>query len=187
MIARMTLWVGETWSPIPSLPGYEASSQGQVRSVARVIMRCNGRPKTVPGRLLTLRTEPETGYRVLTIHSRTRRVHALVLEAFRGPRPAGLEACHGNGDGSDNRLANLRWDTRSSNAYDRVRHGTHPDAAKTHCPQGHPLTEPNLIPSNKSRKNRACRACHRARAYVSRHPEVDLQDTADQYYARLVA
>jgi hypothetical protein len=52
------------------------------------------------------------------------KVHRLVLEAFTGPRPAGHEACHNNGIPTDNRLANLRWDTRRGNAADRVVHGT---------------------------------------------------------------
>jgi hypothetical protein len=51
-------------------------------------------------------------------------VHRLVLEAFVGPCPAGMEACHNNGVRTDNRLENLRWDTRSANCRDRIRHGT---------------------------------------------------------------
>ena len=51
-----------------------------------------------------------------------RSVHILVLTAFRGPKPQGTEACHNNGNPYDNRIDNLRWDTRSSNAKDRSRH-----------------------------------------------------------------
>lgn len=51
-------------------------------------------------------------------------VHRLVLEAFAGPCPGGNEACHGNGIRTDNRLENLRWDTRRSNSQDRTLHGT---------------------------------------------------------------
>jgi len=43
-------------------------------------------------------------------------VHHLVLEVFVGPRPEGTVACHNNGDGYDNRVRNLRWDTRKANA-----------------------------------------------------------------------
>jgi hypothetical protein len=56
----------------------------------------------------------------------THLVHRLVLEAFVGPCPEGMEACHNNGDPADNRLENLRWDTRSANAKDKVRHGRCP-------------------------------------------------------------
>ena len=51
-------------------------------------------------------------------------IHRLVLETFVGPCPKGMEACHNNGIRTDNRLENLRWDTRSNNAYDAVKHGT---------------------------------------------------------------
>lgn len=51
-------------------------------------------------------------------------IHALVLEVFVGPRPNGMESCHGNGVITDNRLANLRWDTSAANQADRIRHGT---------------------------------------------------------------
>ena len=53
-------------------------------------------------------------------------VHRLVLHAFVGPCPDGMEACHNNGDAADNRLKILRWDTRSENAKDRFRHGASP-------------------------------------------------------------
>src|SRR5690606_32995059 len=91
-----------------------------------------------------------------------RTVHALVLEAFVGPRPTSTEACHANGDRTDARLANLRWDTHSANVQDTLRHGTHSEARKTSCPFGHALVAPNLVPSHHGR---ACLACSRARAY----------------------
>jgi hypothetical protein len=53
-----------------------------------------------------------------------RKVHHLVLEAFIGPRPDGFEACHGNGDPTDNRVENLRWGTHEENHDDRAMHGT---------------------------------------------------------------
>ena len=36
----------------------------------------------------------------------------------------GCEACHNDGDRSNNHLSNLRWDTKSNNQKDRVEHGT---------------------------------------------------------------
>jgi hypothetical protein len=55
-----------------------------------------------------------------------RHVHTLVLTAFVGPRPFGYEACHGNRDIRDNRLANLRWGTPTDNRGDSIAHGTWP-------------------------------------------------------------
>ena len=50
-------------------------------------------------------------------------VHRLVLEAFVGPCPPGLETCHRNDDSSDNRLRNLRWGTSLSNSADAISNG----------------------------------------------------------------
>jgi len=51
-------------------------------------------------------------------------VHRLVLEAFVGPRPAGCECRHLDGNPANNRLDNLCWGTRTENMSDRDRHGT---------------------------------------------------------------
>ena len=52
------------------------------------------------------------------------RPHKLVLEAFVGKRPEGMECCHNDGNPQNNHLSNLRWDTSKNNQADRVRHGT---------------------------------------------------------------
>ncbi len=53
-------------------------------------------------------------------------VHRLVLEAFVGPRPKGMEACHfPDPSPLNNTLKNLRWDTPSNNQKDRIVHGTY--------------------------------------------------------------
>src|SRR5262245_59090069 len=41
----------------------------------------------------------------------TFRVHKLVLEAFIGPCPSGMECCHRNDEREDNELTNLYWGT----------------------------------------------------------------------------
>ena len=51
--------------------------------------------------------------------------HRLVLQAFVGPCPDSMEACHNDGNHQNNRLGNLRWDTKKNNAADRLKHGTH--------------------------------------------------------------
>lgn len=52
-------------------------------------------------------------------------VHRLVLTAFVGPCPEGMEACHfPDRNPSNNRLGNLRWDTHSGNMADTIVHGT---------------------------------------------------------------
>jgi hypothetical protein len=51
-------------------------------------------------------------------------VHQLVLLAFRGPRPAGMETRHLDGEPTNNTPGNLIWGTHKANMEDRVRHGT---------------------------------------------------------------
>lgn len=52
-------------------------------------------------------------------------VHHLVLEAFVGPRPCGMEACHFPNLNRDcNCLTNLRWGTSKENSADSDKHGT---------------------------------------------------------------
>jgi hypothetical protein len=51
-------------------------------------------------------------------------LHRLVLELFVGPCPEGMEACHMDGDRTNNRAENLRWDTRAGNHADKRIHGT---------------------------------------------------------------
>ncbi len=51
-------------------------------------------------------------------------VHVLVLEAFVGPRPKRMCACHNDGNPSNNNLSNLRWDTQRNNQLDKREHGT---------------------------------------------------------------
>lgn len=51
-------------------------------------------------------------------------VHRLVLEAFTGPPPEGLEVSHVDGDRSNNALSNLRYETHAENCRRRKEHGT---------------------------------------------------------------
>lgn len=52
-------------------------------------------------------------------------VHRLVLMAFVGPCPVGMEGCHyPDRDPANNRVDNLRWDTHAGNMGDTVLHGT---------------------------------------------------------------
>lgn len=50
------------------------------------------------------------------------KVHLLVIRAFRGPAPEGLECNHEDGEKGNSRLANLVYRTRSYN--ERHKHAT---------------------------------------------------------------
>lgn len=116
----------ERWLPVVGYEGfYEVSDQGNVRSVTRVDAlgrTWKGQPMQVhPTRRGHLRTQLRREGTVKRKH-----VHRLVLEAFVGPCPNGMECCHGDGNPQNNRLPNLRWDTRQANVKDSVMHGAHP-------------------------------------------------------------
>lgn len=149
----------ERWLPIPGYEGsYEVSDRGRVRSLDRIVVRSDGREIRCKGKVLSQGVHPK-GYLGVRLCGKTKKVHRLVLEAFVGPCPDGMECCHNNGIPGDNKLTNLRWGTRIENAADVRRHGRNPNINKTHCPKGHPYNAENTyrIPSG----GRGCVACRR--------------------------
>lgn len=103
---------------------YEVSDLGQVRSIKRengVGCRKTG------GVLHSYERKRGAGYQCVVLcrygERRRKLVHRLVLEAFVGPCPGGMQTRHLNGDSGDNRLANLTWGTSKENIEDRRRHG----------------------------------------------------------------
>jgi hypothetical protein len=183
----------EEWRPIPDWPGYEASSLGRVRSLTRSIPHINGSTRVIQGRVL--RPVPDRrGYLRVNVHAsgtyRTRYVHVLVLEAFVGRCPPGLEGCHGDGDHLNNTPGNLRWDTYEANRADMVRHGRGPKTT-SRCPRGHEKSGPNEL-IQPSHRGRLCRACARAHGYLTEHPpagdrQAALQELSDRYYAKIMS
>jgi hypothetical protein len=120
---------GERWLPVVGFEGrYEVSDHGRVRSLDRVQDTETG-PRQYRGKAIQPGTV-KSGHRLVVLgKGNSRLVHALVLSAFVGPRPAGYDTLHGDGDPANNRLTNLRWGTRSENMQDAVRHGVHRSGA----------------------------------------------------------
>lgn len=155
----------ERWLPVVGWEGwYEISDLGRIKSLPRRITRSDGQTMRIAGGIMKTDRRGDRGGHPQACLRRPGQsaqpfVHKLVLEAFVGPRPEGFEACHNNGIANDNRVSNLRWDTQSENALDRVRHGTHHNVNKTHCPAGHELSTENtyVYPAG----NRKCRTCSR--------------------------
>ena len=176
----------EQWRPIPGYEGlYEVSDHGRVRSLDRVVRR-GAHTLRLPGEIKALVDNGHGRKRAyLSRDGQMQRpqVHRLVLETFVGPCPAGMEACHNDGNPANNRLENLRWDTGSENMRDKRRHGTDHQVNKTTCPRGHALAGLNL--RNRGDGHRSCRACNRASAKRAADPSIDFGEYADQQYARL--
>ena len=106
----------ETWKYIPGYEGqYQVSTLGNVRSF---VLHKEGRLRAL--------TKAKKGHVWVNLGRGTNfTVHTLVLRAFVGEPPFGMECCHNDGNPSNNALYNLRWDTRAENAKDMYRQNNH--------------------------------------------------------------
>lgn len=189
-----TTVVVERWLPVVGWEAYyEVSDQGRVRSLDRIVVETTGRARRHYGRILRP-SKDRHGYRrvLFSVHrvETTILVHHLVLEAFIEPRPPGMYGLHGSGDCTDNRPSNLRWGTQGDNMLDKIRHGNDHNSNRTHCPEGHRLVMPNLIPSASKQGHRNCLACNRANGnatYAKRKGRpYDLTALKAAHYARIM-
>lgn len=161
----------ERWLPVP---GYEATHEvsdlGRVRSLSRL----NTRGFKRKGKILS--TGPnQFGYEVAQLYTpgKVRRaffVHRLVLTAFVGPCPPGMEGCHGPGGKRDNRLSNLRWDTSTANALDKRKHGSQTFG------DDHPVSK---LTASKVREARDRRLAGESYAAIARDFNVTYQAICD--------
>ena len=110
----------EIWKDIPGFEGrYQVSNLGIVKSLIR------------PYQIKSIVLKPmvnKSGYLYIHLYKDCKQhhkfIHRLVLRTFTGSCPVGMETRHLNGIKADNRLENLRWDTKSENGKDRVKHGS---------------------------------------------------------------
>ena len=186
---------GEQWLDVPGYEGfYSASSWGRVRSEDRSTLDARGVVKHYRGKLLALRLNPGGRLWVRLCKDGEQRVfsvHRLVLMAFVGPCPEGMEGCHNDGNEINNTPSNLRWDTKASNMVDRIRHGRNDRVNRICCPLGHLLSVPNLVVCRLARGHRICLACQRARQMkfkiLARGGTFDLRTEAGRRYVQIMA
>lgn len=117
----------EAWKPIAGFEGiYSISDLGRVRSELRFVRAGASSIRPVRERIRKLHLH-SAGYMMVTLQhadKHTRHyVHHLVAVAFIGPRPAGLQVCHNDGDPANCAVLNLRYDTRKANEADKKKHG----------------------------------------------------------------
>jgi hypothetical protein len=126
----------EEWKAVVGTWGYEISDLGN----ARCFRTMGGRP-SMSARMLTPIVSGR--YRAVNIDRKMRRIGVLVLEAFVGPRPAGMDCCHGPKGQRDDSLTNVSWGTKSKNlGEDRRRDGTARFGEKTNLAK---LTEAQVL------------------------------------------
>lgn len=112
----------EKWLPVPGWEDrYQVSDMGRLRSLTLFAGNC-----LRPGRIL--KPALRRGYESANLCRDYKRtyvaVHRLVLLAFVGPCPAGMNVRHGPGGRRDNRLANLSYGTFAQNTHDMIRDHT---------------------------------------------------------------
>lgn len=121
----------EVWKDIPDFEGlYKASDRGRISSTDRIRTYVRNGVEmerffegTVLSQSLGVRGYPKVNL-CNELGCVTRHVHVLIALAFHGPRPAGMDVCHNDGDKLNTKSSNLRYDTPSANFADRESHGT---------------------------------------------------------------
>lgn len=165
------------WRSHPDYDYVMVSDTGVIRTLARITSRGFRAKERV-----RKQTPDSQGYLSVRLDGVNRKVHQLVLEAFVGPRPAGMETLHSDDDVSNNRLDNLVYGTPSENQLQHVASGRHHEASRDRCIRGHMLVDPNLSQSGKRQGKRKCLACDRGLQWVRDHPGADVQASCDKYY-----
>ena len=110
----------EIWIFIRGYPGYSVSNLGRVRRANRSWPK----NKRTPQYTYLKGSHNQDGYVQVSLTKNGKRtlkaVHRLVLEAFVGPCPEGLQCGHKNRVRDDNAATNLRWVTQKENLEGRV-------------------------------------------------------------------
>lgn len=109
----------EIWADIPGFEGlYQASTLGRIKSLGRHVNTSSGRRVYVKEKVLSL-SQQKSGHLLVWLRkdgsTHAKCVHRLIAETYIGPCPPNKECCHNNAIPSDNRVENLRWDTRANN------------------------------------------------------------------------
>lgn len=118
----------EHWRDVVNYVGYyRVSDLGRVKTLPRTVKRWRGTALTKTRITTGFPNKRGIGYPMVCLcvdgKENFQYVHRLVLEAFIGPCPLGMQGCHKNGVRTDNRLTNLRWDTQSANEIDKRSYG----------------------------------------------------------------
>jgi hypothetical protein len=124
----VTYRINVEYKDIPEMPGYRAGNDGSVWSCKRRA----GNPRWVidPANWRELKPRfSKTDGRAcfsISVNGKAKPIlrSVLVLSAFAGKRPEGMLACHNDGNPTNDRAGNLRWDTPKGNLADMLKHKT---------------------------------------------------------------
>jgi hypothetical protein len=153
------------WRPIPGTyscyevtPGTDRHPAGRVRAFIPELGKW--------WEPLRVRLSRDWGYpevQLVLPSKKPYKIHTLILTAFIGPRPPGLQARHLDDVKTNNRLSNLCWGTSSEDSYDMVRNGNHNWARRIFC---HKHPEVELVQGPRQRYCPRCKA-ERQKRYMT--------------------
>lgn len=116
----------EKWKPIKNYEGlYDVSNYGRIRTYYDENTR---KISNIPK--IKEQITDEDGYKKILLYANHKgfipkniQIHRLVLETFIGPCPKNMKASHLDGDRTNNRLNNLKWETHHENEQRKTESG----------------------------------------------------------------
>lgn len=100
----------EIWKEIPTIPCYEASTLGNIRSVDRVVRKIDGILYTYKGHVLSKKINKQ-GREEVSIHNKTYQVHRLIAITFIDNPNNYPQVNHKDENPRNNKVDNLEWCT----------------------------------------------------------------------------
>lgn len=124
-------YIEEVWKDIPKYEGfYEISNHGRIRSVTRTVTFTDSRKRTWKAKIKNLK-KAKNGYYMTQLYKNGKfesfYVHHLVLLAFVGPCPEGMQCRHfPDNNRTNNNIWNISWNTSAQDAQDKITMNTIP-------------------------------------------------------------